>query len=483
MSLAAAYMFGRGQANGVTIPLENFISYWKFDGNANDSVGANNGTPTNITYPAGLIGNAADFNGTTSKVVVPDDDSLSFGNGTTDVDFSNIILLKFDSLANNPRIAIKVNSNGSDFEYVFIPVNNKYRTSLQDDSSGGTVSFINDSALSINNWYVITCTYKSSTKDLKVYINNNVVNTDNSQAGYVAMENGNAPLNIGFDPRNVSNQNTLDGQINALSFLNVELTPEQVAYAVNKLKVDNIHLIDGLVSTIEPADIISAYKFENNFIDSKGTNSGTGTGVTFNNSIKIAGSESAEFAWTTTPDYVTIPYSTDFDFSAVTNSKPFSISMWVYMTEDKDSWFINKRDVDTNGEFQLSYIGGFFDFVVFDEQRRIDTGNVSIIRSSLTPSTSVVGRWINLVATYDGVTDCRIYVDNVAGSASVNTNSFAKIKNYNQNIRLGNGGFSLGSNNLAFKGYMDETYIYNKALTTGQITYLYDKGIAGQSLI
>tara|TARA_R110000850_G_scaffold176153_1_gene302091 strand:- start:246 stop:974 length:729 start_codon:yes stop_codon:yes gene_type:complete len=242
MSLAAAYMFGRNQDGGVTIPLSSFISYWKFNGNANDSVGANNGTPSNISYPAGLIGNCADFNGTNSSVVVPDADNLSFGNGTNDVDFSSIFLIKFDDLSNNPRVAIKINSNGTDFEYVFIPVNNIYRVALRDDSNGGTVGFENNNALSINNWSVLTSTYKASTKELKVYFNNNVVNTDISNAGYIAMENGTGNLAIGHDPRNPS-FNALNGQINAFALLNVELTPEQVAYAVNRLKVQNQHLI------------------------------------------------------------------------------------------------------------------------------------------------------------------------------------------------------------------------------------------------
>ena len=108
MSLAAAYMFGRKKINGVDIPLSSFISYWKFDGNANDSVGTNNGTATNVTYTTGLVGNTANFNGTNSKVVVPDANNLSFGNGTSDVDFSSISLVKLDLVnRSNPQQTTK----------------------------------------------------------------------------------------------------------------------------------------------------------------------------------------------------------------------------------------------------------------------------------------------------------------------------------------------------------------------------------------
>jgi hypothetical protein len=225
------------------IESSSFISYWKFNGNANDSIGTNNGTSTNVSYATGLIGDAVDFNGTTSKIVIPDSDTLSFGNGTSDVDFSTIFLIKFDDLSNNPRLAIKIKSDGTNFEYFFIPVSSIYITALIDNSTNGRISTTNDNALSINNWYVLTSTYKASTKELKVYFDNSLINTDVSVAGYVAMENGTADIAIGHDPRNFVNENTLNGQINAFAFLNIELTPEQVAYAVSKYKTDKQHLI------------------------------------------------------------------------------------------------------------------------------------------------------------------------------------------------------------------------------------------------
>ena len=157
--------------------------------------------------------------------------------------------------------------------------------------------------------------------------------------------------------------------------------------------------------------------------------------------------------------------------------------MWVYMTENKNSWFINKRAVSEDQEYQLIYVNGAFSFLISDAQREIDTGLPSFIRSNFTPSTSVVGRWIHLVGTYDGVTDCKIYVDKVAGSVAANQNSFAKIKNYNQITVLGTSAWEIPATDKSLKGYMDEVYIINKELTTDQITYIYDKGIASESLI
>ena len=49
----------------------NLVSYWRFEGNSNDSKGSNNGTDTSITYSAGKFGNAAGFNASTDVITVP----------------------------------------------------------------------------------------------------------------------------------------------------------------------------------------------------------------------------------------------------------------------------------------------------------------------------------------------------------------------------------------------------------------------------
>ena len=49
-----------------TVPLP--IAQWKLDGNANDSIGTNNGTATNITWQQGKVNDGAVFNGSSSKI-------------------------------------------------------------------------------------------------------------------------------------------------------------------------------------------------------------------------------------------------------------------------------------------------------------------------------------------------------------------------------------------------------------------------------
>jgi len=51
---------------------DNLISYYKLDGNSNDSVGSNNGADTSVTYSTanGKIGQGAGFNGTSSQIQI-----------------------------------------------------------------------------------------------------------------------------------------------------------------------------------------------------------------------------------------------------------------------------------------------------------------------------------------------------------------------------------------------------------------------------
>lgn len=69
-----------------SVPLSN---YWSFDSNSNDAIGGLNGTDTNVTYTTGKYGNAATFNGTTSKIVFTDTNLKATTEFTTGFIFKN----------------------------------------------------------------------------------------------------------------------------------------------------------------------------------------------------------------------------------------------------------------------------------------------------------------------------------------------------------------------------------------------------------
>ena len=62
-------------------PLSGMVAWWPGDGNANDIVGTNNGTPLNVTYASGEVGQAFVFNGSNSRVKILASPSLNVGLG------------------------------------------------------------------------------------------------------------------------------------------------------------------------------------------------------------------------------------------------------------------------------------------------------------------------------------------------------------------------------------------------------------------
>ncbi|MGH9502144.1 MAG: Ig-like domain repeat protein [Terriglobales bacterium] len=62
---------GNTQLNAIALPPASALTgWWKGDGDANDSAGANNGIPTGVTFPAGKIGQAFSFAGAGDGVTI-----------------------------------------------------------------------------------------------------------------------------------------------------------------------------------------------------------------------------------------------------------------------------------------------------------------------------------------------------------------------------------------------------------------------------
>ena len=73
------------------------------------------------------------------------------------------------------------------------------------------------------------------------------------------------------------------------------------------------------------ANIISEYKFENNVLDTVGTNDGTATGVTYvTDMVSKAGSLGAS-----NTSYITVADADNLSFTNGSNDLPFSISFLI----------------------------------------------------------------------------------------------------------------------------------------------------------
>jgi len=97
-------------------------------------------------------------------------------------------------------------------------------------------------------------------------------------------------------------------------------------------------------------------------------------------------------------------------------------------------------------------------------------GKVAFYNSSigvLGNFTPTIDTWYNIVFTYDGTTTS-LFINNILEDST--TATFTSIPNVD--LVIG----SLADNSLHFNGVIDEMSIYNTALTTNNIAYLYNAG-------
>ena len=91
--------------------------------------------------------------------------------------------------------------------------------------------------------------------------------------------------------------------------------------------------------------------------------------------------------------------------------------------------------------------------------------------AAISGSSQATGSWFHIVATFDG-SNPRIYINNVIGSVVGTTWSHNIV--YTTNNR-----FTFGANNVPanyYTGYLDEIGVWNRVLTSGEISTLYNSG-------
>lgn len=201
----------------------------------------NNGTLTNgttwttdvapITSTSWFDRNSLSFDGTNDYISISDDDSLSFGDGSTDSAFSISAWINAD-VTTNFRIAAK-GSGTSNREWLFtLDTNSKFTLSLYDLDHNNMINGRYDTALSSGTWYHLLATYdgNKNISGLKLYINGiSVQVTNNSVGSYGGMHETSGDLTIGaWDVSGYAN-----GKINEVAMWNKELSSSEVLAIYN----------------------------------------------------------------------------------------------------------------------------------------------------------------------------------------------------------------------------------------------------------
>lgn len=153
-------------SSGGAIPstlLNNLISYYKAESNANDSLGTYNGTAQGgLTYSTGKSGNSFDLNGTNAYVEFGDNHDI----GLLSKSFS--CWIKTTSTSGYKLIISKSFSAATGGRYYITQFDNKIQFSF--DANGNVIVIQSNANINTNTWYHLTAVLDRTDK-LKLYIN------------------------------------------------------------------------------------------------------------------------------------------------------------------------------------------------------------------------------------------------------------------------------------------------------------------------
>lgn len=220
-------------------------------------------------------------------------------------------------------------------------------------------------------------------------------------------------------------------------------------------------------------NIIAIWHMNATWKDSWNSHDGTASGAIFSSSTKKLGTHSGKFDGT--DDWVSVDDSADLSFGDASTDSPFSISMWINRDQVARNDYIIGKKSGSNVEWQIiiqSANSGQIAFILYDNTStvRIDRRKTNI------DAVLTATNWHHIVATYDGSSTSagmKIYINNSrVDNASDDAGVYVAMHDTANPVNIGRAGITTAY----FKGLLDEVVIWNKELTTAEISELYNGG-------
>jgi hypothetical protein len=426
--------FGADSAFSSNIALYQLDSDGGTTNNVPDTTTNYNGTASNVTYASGHIGNAAVFNGSSSEIEVSSNvlniNTISVSawiNLGTTSGFQQIVS---NYAADNKGWGLRINDGG----YL------SYNTAVNVITSS--------TALLANTWHHVALTIDSSGNSTKLYING----SEDSSTTYTAPTYGAG--NTNFHIGSLGNLNTqyFNGSIDQVRVFSKALNSTEVgtlfaeAPCVYECTTDDVNypFSDG-------TNVEAYYKLDNSSEDYAGGNDGSDTNVEyrfgrFGQAAVFNGSSS----------YIDISNFPNSIFKDSTNG--YTVSFWF------------KRESGTSSSLQ-AFFGTALQtkalnvyFRQSDNLFQIENGSGSAI--DITGGfTYDDGNWHHFV-----LTDTKVYID---GSETMTyTGNYPSTFTDGQTFHIGS---RHSASRLYYGGDIDQVRIYSTALTSSQVTELYEE--------
>lgn len=227
---------------------------------------------------------------------------------------------------------------------------------------------------------------------------------------------------------------------------------------------------------LKPSNFFSLWSFENNLIDSIGSNDLTQVQGGNNYPPGLIG-DSKVFSNNT----LEANNDMSLSFTDGVNDIEGGFSMLIRFNSTGNQWLINKRDgFGESGllknEHQLAYYLGNLQFVIFDQVN----GGYIIVIYSWTPT---LFQDYHIQCYYDGSglhTGLKMYIDGISVGTTSLTGTYVSNQNYNTKLVIGSNSWNRG---FPFYGRLDEIKKSKIALTDAEALELATKELSGIKVI
>lgn len=449
------------------VPTNGLVSYWGFNGNANDSSGnTHNGTVNGATLTTDRFGNANSaysFNGISNSISVPA--STAFTQNPISYSFWFNKLGSGNPCSGNEAFQV-VFSTGSSSQSRDVTLSQgapSYMGIFRSIPSGCEDQLTQQTNYTLNTWNHAVVTYEANV--VKVYLNGAYIG---STSVTCPVTTANTTCYIGAsNPSIWACVAYFNGKIDDLAMYNRVLSASEVTTLYNgDVAVTSCPPLSGTLTN----GIVAYYPFCGNANDASGNNNnGTVNGATL--TADRFGNANNSYSFNGKSDFISCA-------NAPLVNVPFTISAWVNLNNlnEGSNPILSLGDLGTNNlkKFYFSPVYGGIG------KPSIGTGGANDITSTsivVTPS-----NWIHVAVcvTSYSASNVVFYVNGI--SYNVNTTGGGNFP-----FPLNNAGFVIGKDAGTgvysyFNGKIDDLSIYNRILTDHEIATLYNQNICYQSV-
>lgn len=434
----SVYAVYNADAVGSSSLKTSLFAAYNGESNANDSFGSNNGTAQGgLTYGTGKIGNAFQFNGTTSYINHSTDAfkftsnySVSFWYNTSSTSFQSLISC-YSNAGGKRGWAIQNTGTAINFK------------TFKDNATYSDLNY----TISTNTWYHVSVVRKSGVSS-KIYLNGALVASDSVTTDQNYLSNFSL---IGAINDNGTLYNYTSGKVDALNIWNKELTQSEITELYNS--GNGTQYIGDNFYKPTTNDALNTYN---------GTPQG---GLTYG-----VGKVGTAFQFNGSNAYVSMANN------SMNLTGDFSISMWVYLTgfpseQIPISNFYEPSPAAGNSRGWMIYMSGQNLYWIVCGSSQVNL---------ITSISSFQNTWKQITITYKNGVGSKIYFDGVLVTS--NSSSVSPIYNSTQTPFIGKYQYGNGSS----FGYMpngskvDALNVWNRELTATDVTELYNAGAGKQ---